>query len=47
MSPPYVYSGDGYRHTSILYSGDNDNSGTYRDKNLQLIRDIIWGKYTI
>jgi len=30
----HVHSRNGYRHKSILYSGDDDNSSANRDKNL-------------
>lgn len=43
----HVYSGDGCRHKSLLHSGHNDNSGSNRDKNIQLIRDNVWRKYKI
>jgi hypothetical protein len=43
----HVHSRNGYRHKSILYSGDDDNSSANRDKNIQLIRNTIWRKYKI
>lgn len=47
MSSSHVHCWNGYRYTGVFYSSNNDNSSSNRNKNLQLIRDIIRRKYKI